>query len=153
MGNLTNRHKKPGGFRKLVNSIETTAVEKRQKILDMMRQEDPEFISEVEKSVFSFEEFRTVDDLIVCELLGELKEPRTLAMALFHCPDEGLLEKFKKNMTPHMAFEFRDETENLRGVTQREQVAARFRIIQKTREIERIRKFTLKKYSSLYPDD
>lgn len=153
MGNLTNRHKKPGGFRKLVNSLETTAVDKREKIVDMMRKEDPEFMAEIEKSIFSFEEFRVTDDLIVCELLGALKEPRTLAVALYHCPDEVLLDKFTKNMPPHLRFEFKEETEMLRGITQREQIAARFRIIQKTREIEKVKKFVLKKYSSQYPDD
>jgi flagellar motor switch protein FliG len=154
MGNLTNRHKKPGGFRKLVNSLETTVLEKRSKIIEMMRQEDPEFIEQVEASLFNFDDFMSVDDLVLCEILGFLKdEPRTLAVALYHASNAALIDKFTKNMPPALRFNFKDETENLRGVTQREQIAARFRIIQKTRDMEKPKRFNLKKYSSQYPDD
>ena len=96
---LIARHKKPGGFRKLVNSLETTVVEKRVKIHEALRAEDPDFIAEIEQSIFNFEEFIEMDDLIVCEVVGALsKEMRTLALALYKSPDERLVQKFFKNM-------------------------------------------------------
>jgi flagellar motor switch protein FliG len=151
---ITARHKKPGGFKKLVNSLETTAPDRQNKILEAMRAEDPDFVDEVERCLFKFEEFSLVQDLVMAEIIEGMKaEPRTLALALFKCPDTVLVEKFKKNMRPPIAFEVKEVTEGLTQVLQREQISSRYRIIAKARELESQRKITLKKYSQKYPDE
>lgn len=151
---LTARHKKPGGFRKLVNSLECTPPQKREKILEALRKEDPDFIHEVEKSIFSFEEFEKINDLIICEIVGAMKgQMRSLAMALFKCPNETLVQKFLKNMKPAEVYEYREALETFKEIRGYEQVAGRFKIIEKARELERQKKFTLKRYSAAYPDD
>jgi flagellar motor switch protein FliG len=147
---LVMRHKKKGGFKKLVFSLETTAFDKRKLILDAMRKEDPDFIAEVEGSIFNFEEFLGINDLIIAEVVGAMKkEMRMLALALFKC-DEELIKKFTKNMRPNEHFEFRDFTSAFTKVLEREQMGARFRVIVKSRELEAARKIVLKKISPKY---
>ena len=58
---LIDRHKKPGGFKKLVNSLELTTPDKRGQILSLLRQEDSVFVGNVEESIFNFEEFQAQD--------------------------------------------------------------------------------------------
>lgn len=144
------RHKRPGGFRKLVNSLETTPPEKRSKILEAMRKEDPDFIGEVENSLFSFEEFLNINDMIIGEVVDALKaEPRIIALALYHS-EPAMIEKFTKNLRPPQAYEFKEITEGLGNVLAREQISARYRIITKARELESNGRFVLKKYSPAY---
>jgi flagellar motor switch protein FliG len=148
------RHKKPGGFRKLVNSLETTPVEKRIKILDSLRREDPAFVEDVEACIFNFEEFGALNDLVMAEIVGSLKpgDIKSLAYALYKCPDTALVEKFTKNMMPPIFFQYREHSESISQLHTYEQVGGRFRIIEKARELEEQRKFTLKKYISKYQD-
>jgi len=150
---LTARHKKPGGFRKLVNSLETTPEEKRKKILDAMRKEDPDFVAEVENCLFSFQEFAAIDDLTICEIISSLNpiDMRSLALAL-HKADEKLLGKFTKNMLPAKMRGFKEETELLKEVKKSEQDGSRFRIIGKARELEAQNVIKLKRYSQHFTD-
>lgn len=146
------RHKKPGAFRKLVNFLETTAPEKQKLIIEAMRKEDPDFMGQVEDCLFRFEEFMPMDDMVICEIIGAMKkEMRTVALALYHS-EPAMIEKFVKNMRPPEHFEFKEMTEGFKSVLSREQLAARFRIIEKARDLERAGKIVLKKYSSHWAD-
>ena len=150
---ITARHKKPGGFKKLVNSLETTVLEKRTSILEAMRKEDPDFVSEVEQCIFNFEEFININDLVVAEIIAAFqKEMKTVAVALYKCSDKALLEKFTKNMIAPAMRAMREEQETLEQVRLNEQVGARFRIIAKARELEQRGSFQLKRYSQVYKD-
>jgi flagellar motor switch protein FliG len=151
---ITDRHKKPGGFKKLVQSLEITAPEKRKKILDSMRVEDPIFASDVEKSLFDFSEFMKIDDLVLCEIISEIKDMKALAIALYKAPNEWI-EKFKKNMVPAKYREFKEETELLSQtpVTVGMQMSSRYKIISIARELQNQKKIVLKPYDSKYPDE
>ncbi len=148
----TARHKRKGGFRKLVQSLETTTPDKRGHILDVMKKEDPEFVEEVERCLFQFDEFLNLKDLVIAELAGEfLSEPKTLALALYKM--EGpLAEKFYKNMNAKLTMAVKEAASMLSDVKVREQVSARFRMITKARELEAASRFILKKYSEKYGD-
>lgn len=148
----TARHKRKGGFRKLVQSLETTTPDKRGHILDVMKKEDPEFVEEVERCLFQFDEFLNLKDLVIAELAGEfLNEPKTLALALYKM--EGpLAEKFYKNMNAKLTMAVKEAASMLSDVKVREQVSARFRMITKARELEAASRFILKKYSEKYGD-
>ena len=148
----TARHKRKGGFRKLVQSLETTTPDKRGHILDVMKKEDPEFVEEVERCLFQFDEFLNLKDLVIAELAGEfLNEPKTLALALYKM--EGpLAEKFYKNMNAKLTMAVKEAASMLSDVKVREQVSARFRMISKARELEAASRFILKKYSEKYGD-
>ena len=148
---ILDRHKKPGGFRKLVNSIEVTPPEKRNMILDTMLAEDPIFISDVLRCVFKFEEFDQINDMAICELLYHFKEFKTLAVALHKAP-EPLVNKFKKNMAAPQAIQFREEVSMVSQIKVSEQLGARYKIIELARALQVEGKFILKPYDSKYPD-
>jgi flagellar motor switch protein FliG len=149
---VTARHKKPGGFRKLVNSLEETTLEKRGTILRSLADEDLELAQEAEKCIFNFEEFITTNDLVLGEILDNFKyELRTVALALYHA-DDALMKKFTLNMSKYLLRSFNEELEALEKVLAKEQVGARFRVITRARELERQGRFVLKKYSDKYPD-
>lgn len=148
---MTDRHKKQGGFKKLVNSLETTSHDKRVKILEAMAQEDPAFIDEVQKSIFEFSEFAKISDMAICELVCAFSEEmKTIALALYRLEDQALIDKFLRNMPPREMSAYRSAHENLTSVLGRERTSAQFRIINKARELEAQNKFTLKRYSSKY---
>ena len=145
------RHKKTGGFRKLVNSLETTAVHKRNKILEVMKLEDPEFIADVEGSIFTFNEFSNVSDPVICEIVDCIKtELRTLAFALYDSSQSGLAEKFTRNMGPSTYRAYREEVDSIEQPSLGNIITAQFRIITKVRALENEGKFVIKKYLGNY---
>lgn len=149
---ITARHKKPGAFKLLVHSLETTVTDKRQKIIDAIRTEDKQMAEDVEKSIFNFDEFINLPDMVLAEVISAFQgEARTLALALYK-KNEKLIEKFKKNMIPLIGAEFRDVFEQLDKVRVSEHIGAQFRIIAKARELQTRGTFTLKKYAGTYPN-
>lgn len=149
---ITARHKRPGAFRQLVNALETTPEDKRQKIIQAIAGEDPEMASHVRASLFRFEEFIGVDNAILAEILGQLeKEPRIVALALFHLENQALVDKFVKSMSVSVLRVYREETSLLTEVKLRERISAQFRMIAKAREIEATGLFRLKRYAGDYP--
>lgn len=151
---LTARHKKPGGFKKLVNTLEVTPDDRRIKILSAMKAEDPEFVAEVEKCIFEFEEFAKLPDMVITDIIYGMKnDMRSVAIALYKCKDPVLLEKFVKNMLPAQGGAFKDETGTLDKITVSEQKGARYRIITKARELQDSGAFEIKKYSPNFANE
>lgn len=150
---LLDRHKKPGGFRRLVNEMETTPPSKRDKLLEMLKAEDFGFIEDVQRCIFKFEEFVNVDDLVMCEIVFTLaKEPKTMAVALYHA-SEDLAKKFKKNLSHPQLMGLREEESMLSQVTVAQQMSSRFRIIEKARALQNEGRIVLKPYDSKYPEE
>lgn len=150
---ITARHKKPGGFRKLVHSLETTHDSKREKILTLMRKEDPDFTGEVEKCLFKFDEFLNINDAILAEITGSLKEMRTLGLALYRYKQE-LFDKFNRCLSNPQKYELKECMEGFEHekISKAQQISAQFLIIEKARSIEHDKNFVLKKYSQTYLD-
>lgn len=120
----------------------------------ILRNDDPQFLAHVETAIFMFEEFKSVNGMMVAELMHEMKNEMTaVALALYHCSDEELVQKFVKNMASAQAFAYRDTASELAQVTVGQQTGARFRIIEKARELQQQGRILLKKYSPLYQDD
>lgn len=149
---ITARHKKPGAFRLLVTSMETTPPERREKIMNAIQADDPELAAHLQKSLFSFAEFSTLGDLALAEIIGEFQnEMRTVALALYKCKDEALVAKFLRNMAASTAAGYKEAAEELKEVKVREQVSAQFRMIAKARELEKNARLKLKSLSGNYP--
>ena len=131
-----------------------TVPDRRESILRSIRSEDPEFAIEVEKCIFEFEEFLQINDMILTDIIFGMKDDmRSVAIALYKCKDENLLAKFVKNMLPAQGAAFRDETNLLDKITVGQQRGARFKVIEKARELEHAGTIQLKKYSPNYRDD
>jgi flagellar motor switch protein FliG len=148
---LTARHKRPGGFKALINSLELTPPERREKILNAMKREDPKFVVEVEKCIFNFSEFVDIPDMVITDVVFGMKDDmRSVAVALYKCKDEALLNKFVKNMLPAQAAIFREELKMLDQITVAQQNGARFKMIEKARELQDGGTIMIKKYSSVF---
>ncbi len=151
---LVARHKKPGGFKKLVHSLEITPLDKRTLIIDSLKKEDQKFMADVEKAIFEFEEFKQLQDGVITDVIFKMKDNmRIVAVALFNCKDEELLVKFTKNMLHPQAAAFKEETKSLSQVSVKEQCGARFHIIAKARELQSSGVVTIKRYVSVYAAD
>lgn len=148
---ILDRHKKPGGFRNLVNSLEMTPPDKRQKIIESMIAEDPLFMNDVMMCIFKFEEFEKIQDMVMSEILFVMKEFKTLAVALYKAP-EALATKFTKNMAPSQTMQYREEVSMINQIKVSEQMGARFKIIEIARKLQQEGKFILKPYNSNYPE-
>jgi flagellar motor switch protein FliG len=149
MSNLS-RHKKPDAFYKLVQFIETLDEEKRKKILNFMREEDPIFVQNVEKYVFHWEEFENINDMIICEIVSELKDMNVLALSLYKCPNEKIVKKFTANIPPQKQIAFKQASEFLDKVTVRQQNSSRITIIETARKLEGLGKIQLKACPKTY---
>jgi flagellar motor switch protein FliG len=147
---VTDRHKRPGAFKKLVNSLEMTAPDRRIKILESFKVEDPEFAQDVENCIFDFAEFTKLNDLMLCEFISHITDFKALAMALYKAPEE-ILNRFKKNMPVKQQLKMREESELIEKLTVAEQMSARFKLIEIARDIEREGKIKLKPYNDKYP--
>lgn len=147
-----NRHKKPGGFYKFVLFMETLDTEKRKKIFDFMREEDPIFVAAAEKHIFHWDEFEKLDPMVACEIVSEIKDIGTLAMALHKCTNEALAKKFIANIPPAKQIKFKQEAEMLGQITVRQQTSARMKMIETARELERQGKITLKYCPKTYEE-
>ncbi len=145
---IIDRHKKPGGFRKLVLSLEVTAPEKRGSIIDSFREEDPIFAEDVSKCIFNFEEFADLSDTVICEIL-HFANMKSLAYSLYKSAPQ-IIERFKKNIPPKMAILFRDEMQAIGDIRIADQMAARFRIIEAARDCEDKGYITLRKMNPNY---
>jgi flagellar motor switch protein FliG len=145
------RHKRPGGFVKLIHFLETLPKEKRDKLIDNMRTEDAPFVEQVEKYLLCFEDFENFDDLKMCELVAALDMP-TLAVAVYKCKNEKLVKKFVANIPRNKELAFRTEGELLDKVTVAQQNAARFKIIEAVRKIEAEKEIIFKACPKTYEE-
>ncbi len=146
---LIDRHKKPGAFRKLIQSLEVTAPEKRAKIIQSFREEDSEFAREVEECILTFEELIPLSDSVICEIMF-VANMKNLAYALYKAPAE-VIEKFKKNIPPKKQLEFRDETDAIGELRVAEQMSAKFRIVETARLCEDQGLLKIKPMNPKYP--
>ncbi len=148
---LIARHKKPGAFRKLVNSLEITPQDRRTKILNAMRAEDPDFVTAVEKCLFEFSEFKNLSEMILADVVYAMKDDmRSVAIALYKCKDEELLNKFMKSMLPAQGSAFKEEMSMLTAITVGQQKGAQFKVIEKARELQENGVVTIKEYAPQY---
>lgn len=115
-----------------------------------MREEDPEFVAEVERYIFHFEEFKNLPDMMMADVIHQFRsEMKSVVMALYKA-DEELINKFKKNMHPVEASLFKAESELWTQVKVSEQMGARFRMIEKARSLQEQGVIVLKRYSPKY---
>lgn len=142
MSNLT-RHKKPNGFYKLVTFLETLPKDKRSELLSHMKEEDAQFAETAEKYIFNFEEFVNLSDEIMCEIVHTLDLPN-LAVALYKCSDEKLVDKFVKNIPRQKQITYKNEVDMLGSITVARQFTARIRIIETARELEDTKNLKIK---------
>ena len=123
----------PEGFRALVELLEVTPIERREKMLEAGMEEDPAFTERAIQLMLSFEDVLRLPEMELSELLATVP-PNLCAIALCRQPKE-VQKRFLLAMPPKAMGEFRDlvsEVAELRDIG-----GAQLKMIQATRELER----------------
>ena len=76
------RYKKPGGLRQLVELLETTPAEKRQKMIDLGMAEDPEFTRKALACMFEFKDILAMTEVELPEILNRCASGRLIGYAV-----------------------------------------------------------------------
>lgn len=146
---LLARHKKPGGFENLVHFLETTPLEKREKLMEAMQAEDAEFMKRVGDSLLLFNDFKKVRLEILMEITYELGENiRILALALYKWDDTELVEHFKKALAPKQMAAFKEAEGELDKVTKSQREGAQLKLVETARKIDLARNYRIKPYQT-----
>jgi flagellar motor switch protein FliG len=123
----------PDGFRKLVELLESTAASRRQKMIDVGMEEDPDYTKKALEYVLEFEDVVRLPEAELCEVCAKAP-PRMLGYAVNQQPEE-IQQKFLRCSKPAVAVEIRDFFDAKLGAI--EISGARLKIIETTRELER----------------
>lgn len=144
---LTARHKKPGAFEKLVQSLEITSPEKREKIIVSLEADDPVFMDRVKRSMMSFTDLKDLKIEILMEVVYAVGKMEYLALALYKLEDQELVDKFLKCIPPKQMPAYKEAVENLAQVTKGQREGAQFKLIEAARKVESEKALRIKPYA------
>jgi flagellar motor switch protein FliG len=128
------RYKQKGqeGFRELVQLLETTPIARRERMIEVGRQEDPAYTEQALQFMLTFEDLTKLPDLELAELLAKAPA-RTIAYALMNS-EQDVIERFLRNGQVSVAAEVRDYLGTKVGP--REIGGARLKLIEFARRLE-----------------
>lgn len=133
MGVYSRFKREPEGFRALVELLETTPIERRQRMIEVGRNEDPEYTERALRYVMTFEDILNLPDLEMAELMAEVPA-RPIAHAIGQLA-EDLRMRFLRNAKGVKLTEVRDTLEET--TTRREVGGAQLKVIEFARKLER----------------
>lgn len=119
LGALKGKSKGPGGLRTLAELLEQADAGTARKIMDALRQTDPQLARDLEEHCFTFDDIVRMDDRIVKKVLPEV--PRaTLALALKGA-DDAIRAKILGCMSERAASMLEDDMRDM-GPVHRDRV-------------------------------
>ena len=121
------------GFRKLVELLESTPVSRRQKMIDVGMEEDPDFTRKALEYVMNFDDIVRLPDLELAEVCAKAPS-RMLAYALNQQPQD-VRDRFLRCSPPVIAADVRDHLDAKMGP--REIAGAEIKVVETARELER----------------
>ncbi|MGK5085002.1 FliG C-terminal domain-containing protein [Bdellovibrionota bacterium FG-1] len=132
--NVYARYKRdPQGFRNLVELLESTPLIRRQKMIDVGMQEDPEFTEKAMSFMLNFEDVMNLPDMELAEVVSTAP-PRITGMAISRA-DDAVKKRFLKNALPKIGGDLKEYMQV--EVTLREVGGAQLKLIQVTRKLEK----------------
>lgn len=96
------RYKKGGGIIELVKMIEESPEPKRTQLMNMIKNEDPEFAARVEARLFSYEMFKTLEENLIAEIVSACPA-KIIAMALVGEADANFITLIERCMAKSFA--------------------------------------------------
>lgn len=133
MGVYTRFKKAPGGFRALVELLETTPLVRRQKMIDVGMQEDREYTEKALQFCMNFEDVLELNESELAEVLSSAP-PRIVAFAIKYS-DAEIQKRFMRCSKPPIASEIRDcLTQN---IGKAETGGAQLKMVEYTRQLEK----------------
>ncbi len=134
MGVYTRFKRNPEGFRALVELLETTPSSRRQKMIDIGMQEDPEYTERAMQFMLTFRDIIELPDMELAELMAKAPA-RMIAYSLNTAPPE-ISQRFLKCCKPPVAAEVRDFMSVKIG--SREIGGAQLKLVETARELEKL---------------
>ncbi len=134
MGVYSRFKKDPEGFRRLVELLESTPSSRRQKMIDVGMQEDPDYTLQALKYIISFEDVVHLPDLELAEVLAAAP-PRFIAYAIYSAKQE-IKDRFISKSIPRVAAEVREYLE-LPRVSPIQIGGAQIKLVETMRKLER----------------
>jgi len=94
---MLDRYRKPGGFLQLLNLIETSGLQKQQKFLDIVREEDPRWAEVIAEKLLSMQKICAWNNEALMEVVANLQ---ILSLAIMmHGLEEQSRDKFTTAMS------------------------------------------------------
>ena len=122
----------PDGFRKLVELLESTPLSRRQKMIDVGMQEDPEYTNKALQYVMNFDDIIKLPEPELAEVCA--KAPAKMIGYAIHALSEDEKKKFFSCCKRENVSEVRDSADV--NVGPREIGGAQLKLIQTARELE-----------------
>ncbi len=129
---MLDRYRKKGGFRQLLQLIETCATAKQNQFMDIVKKEDPNWAKQISKKMLTMELIFSWPIEVVGEFAVEIP-PRTLAIALKRV-GPGALEKAIATL-PHLKKREIEELFSSLTPNPNEIHAASIKVIEKVRQL------------------
>lgn len=124
----------PQGFRTIVELWESTPPKRRQKMIEVGQQDDPEYAEQILRHMLSWEDILALSDLELAEVIANAPGNIT-AMAIAPLDEETRI-RFLKNAIPQKMAEIRERLEEGK-ISAWETDGARLKMVERTRELER----------------
>ena len=141
MGVFTRFKRGPEGFRALVELWESTPVERRQRMIDIGREEDPHFTEKALQYLMTFDDILKMPDPELAEVIATAPG-RIIAMAVRELPDETK-KKFLQCSLPAAREEIKTYLEMKVGL--REIGGAQLKLVEYARKLEKEGKIKTKR--------
>ena len=142
MGTLNRFKRMEGGFRRLVELLESTAPAKRQRMIEIAREEDSAYTQRALESMITLEDFLALSDSELAKVIAHISVPRMIAYAISGLSPD-LRQKFLRNSRPDVAEEtalYLDAP-----ISAGDRQGAELKLIVIARELERKRVINLKR--------
>ena len=136
------RYRKPGGFRQLLQLIETSQPVKQAKLLDVVEKEDPSWADLIRQKKLSPEMVLTWD-LDHLTTIFESMVPRHAAVVIKNISDEKLIE-FRQMFKLDKYNEIRDIVDSISSIQAAEIVAAHNHMLEVIRYLDEEKKIILR---------
>ena len=133
MGVYTRYKRDPGGFRKLVELLETTPKSRRERMIDVGMEEDPEYTERALQYIMNFDDVLGMSDVELAEVIATAP-PRMTAFAVCKL-EENVKQRFLRCSKPKIATEIKDLLNA--NITMTEVGGAQLRLVQSAREAEK----------------
>src|SRR5690348_9642457 len=127
MGVYTRFKKDPDGLRKLVELLEVTPPSRRQKMIDVGMQEDPDYTQKAMQYCIVWEDILKLNDMELAEVLSETPA-RMTAYAIIGAAEE-VKTRFLNKANPRAAAEIKEYVE-LPGITPVQIAGAQLKLIE-----------------------
>ncbi len=145
MGVYTRFKKNPDGLKQLVELIESAPLSRRQKMIDVGMEEDPDYTRKALQYVMVFEDILQLSDQELVEVLAETPA-RFIAYAIFPCSEE-VKARFLKLTQSKVLADFKEALAEPK-VSESMISGSQMKVIEATRKLVRKNKVKLKKIPS-----